>query len=697
MKKTIIMVSIAALAACSSPQGNSLLTKSEAEYGIPEFDKFKSSDYMPAFEFAIHENRKNIDEIIKSKEKPTFNNVIASLELSGTTLDQLSAIFFTLADSDADSIMQDTKKKVSPMLTDLSGYVYMNDTLFQKVKTLHDNMSKLNLSREQQMVLKNYYTTFVRGGALLNAEQKKLLLEVEKELSLKSIEFADNVLADNNAFELLITNKADLAGLPEGSINAAAEAAKAKGKKGWLFTLDSPSRIPLLQFADNRALREKMYKAYITKGNNENKNNNKAIVKRSLELRLKKAQLLGFKTYADYALDNTMAHSYENAHKLLVQLFTPATKKAKEEVAEMQQIINEENKNAPFKLEAWDWWYYTEKLRAKKYAMNTEELRQYFALDSVRNGAFMVANKLYGITFKEIPNAPIYNPEVKVYDVLDSDGTHLAVYTTDYFPRATKRSGAWMTNFRDSYNDAEGNNIRPIVANVCNFTRPSGKTPALLDLDETRTLFHEFGHALHGMLTKAKYKSVSGTSVKRDFVELFSQINELWSIEPEVLKMYAKNWKTGEPIPDALIEKMQQTATFNLGFETSELVAAALLDMEMHNRTDYSDFDCDKAEEQIRQSIGLIPEIAFRYRPTYFSHVFSGGYAVGYYGYLWAEMLDTDAFEEFKKNGIFDPTTAKKFRVMLQSGGSEEPATLYRQFRGQDPTPEAMLRSRGLK
>ena len=589
--------------------------------------------------------------------------------------------------------MKATEEAVTPMLSDQQAYIMMNEGLFNRVKALYEKRKSLNLTGEQLMVLENYFRDFVRGGAELDSVKKKELAQVNKQLSVATVKFGNNLLADNKAYKLTLTDEKQLSGLPAGVKQAAQDAAKAAGVQGWLFTLDKPSCIPFLQYADNRDLREQIYKAYYNRGDNDNANNNKAVIKTILELRLKKAQLLGFNTYADYAMDEKMAKTPQAAKDLLMKIWQPALEKAKAEAADLQKLMDREGKGE--KLEAWDWWYYTEKLRQEKYALDENEYKPYFSVANVDSGAFMCAHKLYGITLSPRTDIPVYYTGVKAYDVTDADGSHLAVFYEDRFPRDTKRAGAWMTDFWGAKN-LGGKDERPFTVNVCNFTPAVGDVPALLNMDETTTLFHEFGHALHGMLTKCHYPSVSGTNVKQDFVELFSQINEHWATEPSVMKMYARHYKTGEVIPDSLIEKMQRSSTFNQGFETTELVAAALLDMEMHMLTDYSNFDCDAFEKEVRAKIGIIPQIEFRYRSTNFNHIFANGYAVGYYAYLWAEVLDADAFELFKQKGVFDPATAKAFRHVMEMGGSEDPMQLYVAFRGAQPSPNALLRNRGL-
>ena len=669
--------------------GNSILAESKAPFGAPEFDKFKIEDYKPAFDYGFAEKRADVKAIIENKEEPTYANTIDALEMSGKSLEKVSSIFFNLNESENTPQMTEIEEYVVPKMTELSGYIYMNDTLFNRIRTLYDKRESLNLTEEQMIVLDNYYQSFVRGGALLNEEDKAKLIDIDTKLGLAQIKFSSNLLADNKAFKLVITDKADLAGLPQNIIDAAAAE-----DGSWVFTLDKPSCIPFLQYADNRALREKVYKAYYGRGDNNDANDNKAIIKEILQLRQQKAKLLGFESFAHFVLDEKMAKTPEAALDLMEKIWQPAVERAKEERAALQEIADREG--AGIKIEGWDWFYYTEKLRKEKYALNDEVITPYFKLENVLQGAFDCATRLYGVKFVKRNDIPVYHPEVSTYEVLDSDGNHLSIFYTDFFPRATKRQGAWMTNFVNQRNIC-GEDVRPMVVNVCNFTAPQGDTPALLNIDETRTLFHEFGHALHGMLTQAHYPSVSGTNVKHDFVELFSQVNEKWSVHKDVMPTFAKHYKTGEAIPAELIEKMQQSSHFNSGFETTELVAAALLDMKMHLIEDYSDFNCNEFEKELRKELGFIPEIEYRYRSTNFAHVFGGGYAVGYYAYLWAEVLDCDAFELFLEKGVFDPATAKAFKNLIEMGGSKDPMREYRKFRGADPNPDALLRARGLK
>lgn len=682
------------LTGCNMNNGTiALLSDSKAPLGAPEFHLYNTGDYLDAFKYAIEEKRNDIKAIIANAEAPTYANTIDALELSGKALEKVSGIFFNLNESNNSPEMTEVEMAVIPLLTDLDAYIFMNDSLFARIRSLHDTKEQLNLDEEQSIVLDNYYQRFVRGGALLNEEEKARLLEINTQLSLLQIEFNNNLLADSKEFKLIITDENELSGLPEGVREAAKEAAEANGCEGWLFTLDKPSCIPFLQYADNRELRKKVYNAYYNRGNNNNKYNNKDIIRRMLILRQEQARLLGFESYAHFMLDEKMAKVPEAADNLLMSIWEPAMKRAKEERAALQAIIDAEGGN--FKLQGWDWFYYTEKLRKEKYALNDDLIKPYFKLENVLEGAFDCASRLYNISFVERKDIPLYHEEVKTYEVLDAEGNHLSLFYTDFFPRASKRSGAWMTNFINQRNIG-GENVRPAIVNVCNFTAPTGNTPALLNIDETRTLFHEFGHALHGMLTQTHYPSVSGTSVKHDFVELFSQINEKWAVAPEVMRCYAKHYQTGEIIPDSLIEKMQRSAHFNSGFDTGELVAAALLDLRMHLIEDYSNFDCEAFENETREALSFIPEIEYRYRSTNFAHVFGGGYAVGYYAYLWAEVLDCDAFELFEERGLFDKETADSFKRLIEMGGSKDPMREYKRFRGADPNPAALLRERGL-
>lgn len=670
---------------------NPFLTEFQTPYGVPPFDQIKLEHYEPAFMKGIDEQNANIQAIIDNAETPTFDNVIAAFDNSSPILDRVGGVFYNLTEAETTDDLTALSMKLAPVMSDHSDNILLNQALFAKIKAVYQQKDSLGLTTEQQRLLEKTYKNFVRSGANLPADKQARLREINKQLSTLGIRFDKNILNENNEFKLFVDKEEDLAGLPEWFRQSAAAEAKAAGQEGkWLFTLHNSSRLPFLQYSANRPLREKVYKAYIQRGNNNDKNDNKKIITEIVSLRLEKARLLGYDCYSNFVLDNTMAKDSKTVMDFLNNLWQYALPKAKAEAAELQKLMDRENKGE--KLEAWDWWYYTEKLRKEKYNLEEEQIKPYFKLENVREGAFAVANKLYGIILTPMDSIPVYNPDVKVFEVKDADGSQLGIFYTDYFPRAGKSGGAWMSNYREQQGD-----IRPLVCNVASFTKPVGDTPSLLTIDEVETLFHEFGHALHGLLTKCQYKGTSGTNVVRDFVELPSQINEHWATEPEVLKMYAKHYQTGETIPDELIEKILNQKTFNQGFMTTELLAAAILDMNLHNLTDTTGLDVIAFEKEAMDRLGLIPEIAPRYRTTYFSHII-GGYAAGYYSYLWANVLDNDAFEAFKENGIFDRHTADLFRHnILEKGDSEDAMTLYRNFRGAEPQLEPMLKNRGMK
>ena len=684
------------LGACGQQKAttdNPFLTEFNTPYGTPPFDKIKVEHYEPAFLAGIEQQNKEIKAIVENTAEPTFENTIVALDNSGEILARVSGVFFALTEADTNDELAALEAKIAPMLSEHSDNIYLNQDLYKRVAALHDQekAGELKLTTEQHYLLDKYYKGFVRSGAALDMEKQNKLREINKQLSSLTITFSNHVLAENNAFKLVVDKEEDLAGMPDWLKASAADEAKAAGMDGkWLFTLQASSRLPLLQYAENRSLRERMYKAYISMGNNNDANDNKEVLKQVLTLRLEKAKLLGFDCYSNFVLDDCMAKDSKTVMDFLHNLWGYSIKNAKSEAAELQKLMDKEGKGE--KLEGWDWWFYAEKLRQEKYNLNEEEIKPYFSLEDVRSGLYYVVNKLYGINLTPITDVTVYNPDVTVYKVTDADGSFLGIFYADYFPRASKRSGAWMSNFREQQGE-----VRPLIYNVASFTKPVGDMPSLLTIDEARTMFHEFGHALHGMLTKCNYKGVSGTAVAQDFVELPSQIMEHWAVEPEVLKVYAKHYKTREPISDELIAKIENQALFNQGFMTTELLAAALLDMEMHNLTSTEGLDIAAFEKKVTDELGLIPQIAPRYRSTYFNHIM-GGYAAGYYSYLWAEVLDTDAFEAFKENGLFDQKTAGLFRAnVLEKGGSEDPMTLYKNFRGQEPSIEPLLKGRGLK
>lgn len=682
--------------AMEASRTNPFMAPYDTPYEIPPFDRISYDDYLPALKAGIAEQKKAVEAIVNNPEAPTFENTIVALDHSGPLLERVCLVFMALDESNSTPEMTAIGEEFYPLYSAHSDEISMNEKLFARIKTLYDNRDKMNYTKSQRLAIEKSYKDMVRNGALLNDTDKAELKAINSRLSDLYLKFNKNLLTATNAFELVVDDKAKLSGLPETSIAVAAEEAAKRNMKGkWVFTLHAPSRLPLLQYADNRELREKMYKGYTTLASS-GEYNNYPVIAEILKARIRKANILGFKNYADYMTDNVMAKNVKSAEELLMQIWKPAIARVDREVAEMQALSDKEGNN--FTIAPWDYYYYAEKVRKDKYNLDEGLVSQYFHVDSVRKGIFSMAKKLYGVTFTEIPDAPKYDPEVKVYDVTDADGNHVAVFMTDYYTRPSKRQGAWMSEFKGSFVTDDGKVERPIVYNVANFTRPTGNTPCLLSLDEVETMFHEFGHGLHGMLTRAKYKSQAGTNVDRDFVELPSQIHEHWAMEPELLKTYAHHYKTGEVIPDELIKKLDEASTHNQGFITTELVGAALLDLQWGQLTDADNMDVESFEKNVADKLSMPSQVAYRYRSPYFKHIFgSDGYASGYYTYLWAEVLDADGFELFKEKGIFDPATAKSFKEnVLEAGGSDDPMELYVKFRGKKPTPEALLRNRGL-
>ncbi|MDP4239049.1 MAG: M3 family metallopeptidase [Bacteroidota bacterium] len=697
MKKTLLTLLSGLLLMGCAKTDNPFFETYKNKYGAPPFDKIKNEHYLPAFKEGIKQQAAEINAIVNSKEAPTFDNTIAALDFSGDLLKKVSSVFFNLHSADTNEGMDKIANEVSPLLSEHNDNIYLNEKLFARVKKLFDNRNKLGLTEEQLRLLEKYHRNFIRSGASLHPEQKARLREINKELGLAQLAFEQNVLNETNSYQKIVENEADLAGLPESVRQAAAETAKAAGKAGkWIFTTQKASFIPVLQYSENRELRKELLMAYSTRGNHDNANDNKAVINKIIKLRTQKAQLLGFDTSAAFILDDTMAKTPKNVYDFLAPVWASSLKKAKEEAAELQKMMDAEGKNQ--KLEPWDWWYYTEKLRKAKYNLDEEALKPYFKLENVRQGVFDLASRLYGIKFKKLDNMPVYNPDVEVFEVSDADGSLVGILYTDYFPRAGKRAGAWMNNITDQY-IKDGVNHRPIVCNIGNFTKPTADKPSLLNRDEVETLFHEFGHSLHGLLTQCTYPGLSGTNVARDFVELPSQFMENFCWEPEVLKTYAHHFKTGEVMPKALMDKIQLAGTFNQGFINTELLAASLLDMDYHTIKDTANFDVTVFENASMKRIGMIPEIISRYRSTYFSHIFGGDYAAGYYSYTWAAVLDADAFQAFKESGdIYNKKVATAFRKnILERGDTDDPMKLYIKFRGAKPNPDALLKKRGLK
>ncbi len=698
MKKITYLICFAGIVMQSCQQKNAsdnpLLNRFDTPFEVPPFDKIRDAHYLPAFRKGIRQQQEEIDAITSDKATPTFANTIEALEKSGQLLAQVNFIFMNQQAANTSDSINAIAEEIAPELSAHNDAMYLNDKLFERVKTVYDNRANENLDTEQQMVLQQYYNAFIRGGANLSLEDKEKLKKINSELAVLSLKFGDNQLKETNAYRLVIDNKKDLSGLPEGVVSAAAETAREAGMKGkWVFTLHNPSIIPFLQYADNRALREQIYKAYINRGSNQNANNNWENISKMISLRVEKAKLLGYPDYASYVIDDNMAKTPENVYALCNQIWKAALPNAKAEAAELQKFIN--RSGGKFKLAPWDWRYYSEKLKKQKFGLDETEISQYFPLEKVREGAFYVANKLYGVTFTQLHDIPVPHPDALAFEVKDADGSHIGILYADYFPRASKGSGAWMEAYRPQ---SKLLHSTPVITNVCNFTKPTGDTPSLLTFDEACTLFHEFGHALHGLLSECTYPRVSGTSVARDFVELPSQIMENWAAEPEVLKVYARHWKTGEPMPQKLIDKLQASSYFNQGFIVTEFMSAALLDMAYHSIQDITPIDAEKFEKETLKQLGLIPEITVRYRSPYFGHIFNGGYSAGYYVYTWAEVLDADAFAAFKETGdIFNPEKARLFREnILAKGGSDDPMKLYRQFRAQEPSTTPLLKRKGL-
>ncbi|MGV3558867.1 M3 family metallopeptidase [Larkinella arboricola] len=670
-------------------------------FGVPDFEKIKPEHYEPAFDEGIKQQAAEIAKITGQTQAPTFANTIEALEASGDLLSRVSTVFFNLNNANTSEALQKIAQSVAPKLAKNGDDISLNPALFKRVKAVYDQRNKLKLTGEQQRLLEKTYKSFVRGGAALTPEKQDRLRKINEELSVLTLKFGQNLLAENNAYTLVIDKPEDLSGLPAALVSAPADEAKkrnlADGPTGrkWVFTLQNPSIMPFLEYADNRALREQIFKAYLERGNHNDERDNKEIMARMVKLRAEKAQLLGYENHAAYILEESMAQTPAKVSELLNQLWAATVPVTKQEAAELQALMDKDGKNET--LESWDWRYYAEKLRKEKYALNAEELKPYFSLDNVRNGIFMLTNRLYGLHFELRKDLPVYHEEVLAYEVKEADGRHVGIFYMDFHPRASKRGGAWMTSFRRQ-EVQNGKKITPVVSIVCNFARSAGDAPALLSLDETRTFFHEFGHALHGLLSNVTYGSLSGTSVPRDFVELPSQIMENWSEEAQMLKLYAKHYKTGEVIPDALIDKINKSSLFNQGFATTEYLAASLLDMDYHTlKPDQTPTDVLAFEKQSMDKIGLIPQIPPRYRSTYFQHIFAGGYSAGYYSYIWSAVLDADAFEVFKQKGLFDPKSAQSFRKnVLERGGTDEPMTLYKNFRGAEPDIKPLLRRRGL-
>lgn len=695
-----ILISALLMTACkketlTDTSDNPFFADYHTPYQVPPFDKIKNEHYEPAFLEGLKIQSEEISKIANDTSGPTFENTIVAMENSGQLLNKVSSVFFNLASAHTNDTIQTLAQKNAPLLAKHNDDIYLNEKLFQRVKSVFDNQGKFNLNPEQKKLLEEKYKTFVRNGANLNAEGKEKLRKLNEELSVLSVKFGDNILAETNSYELIIDQKEELSGLPESIIEAAASTAKEKGKDGkWIFTLQNASVMPFLQFADNRELRKEIWTAYQNRGNNGNEFDNKELVLKQANLRNEKAKLLGYENHAAYVLEESMAKTPEKAFDLLNQLWKPALDNAKKEEAEIAALMKADGIQDA--VQPYDWRYYTEKLRKQKFDLEESEIKPYFAIDNVRNGIFMVTEKLYGLKFNELKNLPKYHKDVTTWKVTEADGTELGILYMDMHPRESKRGGAWMSSFREQKME-NGKRILPVATIVCNFTQPTADAPALLTYDETITFFHEFGHALHGLLSNVTYESLSGTNVSRDFVELPSQIMENWAADPQVLKMYAKHYKTGEIIPDVLIQKLEKSGTFDQGFATTEYLAASLLDLDYHTQSGNINKTVEDFEKESMQKLGLISSIIPRYRSTYFQHIFAGGYSAGYYSYIWSGVLDTDAYDVFKTSSLFNPEKAQAFRKnVLEKGNTEDAMELYKKFRGAEPSIEPLLRKRGL-
>lgn len=667
----------------------------DTPFGMPAFDKIKVEHYLPALEKGIADLKAEIEVIKNNPEAATFENTIEAMEMSGDLLDKVTSVFYGLIGSMSTPEMQEISKAISPQLSAMGDDINLNPELFARVKAVYDQKDSLTLNTEQKTLLDNTYRGFVRGGANLTEEQKTTLRDLNNQLSKLSIEFGENLLNETNGFELVIDNEADLAGLPADIIAASVATAKERGHEGkWVFTTHRPSFYPFLTYSTNRKLREQLFYAYTHRGDNDNANDNKAIASKMASLRFQRAQVMGYKTHADFVLETNMAKNPENVYGLLDKVWPASLKRAKEEIADMQEFAN--SQGADYKLEAWDWWYFSEKVKKMKYDLDEEATKPYFELNNTMQGVFYTANQLWGVKFTERNDLPKYHPDVTTYEVTDRDGSVIGVYMTDFYVRSSKRGGAWMSSFRKQYK-MYGENVQPLIYNVLNYPAPVNGEPVLLTFDQASTLFHEFGHAIQGLLSDGYYRSLTGTSLPRDYVEYPSQVMENWMTEPQVLANFAKHYKTGEVIPMEMVEKIQASGKFNQGFATTEYMAAALLDLKWHTLETADLQDADKFEADTLAELGLINEIAPRYRTTYFSHIFAGGYSSGYYGYIWSNIFDADTWEVFKEKGIFNQEAATGYREnVLESGGTEDPMIMYKRFRGKEPNPQYLLERRGL-
>ena len=694
MTKKLIIAGAALALISSCTMKNPLLTESSAPFGAPEFDKIRNEHYLPAFQAAIAEAKAEIDAIVANPDEPTFENTIEAMEYSGGALNKVANIFYNLMEANTNDELQQIAEEISPMMTEFSMYVSLNPVLFERVKAVYEKKDELGLAKDQMTLLEDSYKGFVRGGANLSDEDKALYSKWSEELSLTTLQFSKNVLAATNAYVLNITDEADLAGLPEFVRTMAAETAAEKGLEGWAFTLDAPSYSPFLKYSEKRDLRKDIWTAYNTRAIGGEFDNTE-IVKKIVDLRIKIANILGYETYADYALEERMAKSKATVTDFIKSLLEPSMPFAKKDVADVFAYAKKNGFEGE-RLESWDFSYWSEKYQQAEYSLSAEELKPYFQLESCIDAVFGLASRLYGISFQELDNVPVYHEDVKVYEVKDADGSHLALFYADFFPRASKRGGAWMTEFRGQSIE-NGVEKRPFISIVCNFTKPTADAPALITHDELTTFLHEFGHALHGIFAEGRYGSLTGTSVSRDFVELPSQIMENWAFEPEYLNSFAKHYQTGEPIPAELIDKVVAAKNYLAGYAQVRQLHFGLLDMAWHTLTELPSESTVEFEAKTLAPYAVMPAVSGTAFSGSFSHIFSGGYSAGYYSYKWAEVLEADAFSLFKEKGIFNTEVAASFREnILSKGSTEEAAVIYRNFRGHDPQPEALMKKLGL-
>jgi len=694
--RIILALSALPCLVAQTQENNPFFQEWKTPFQAPPFNEIKEEHFLPAFKEGMARQKQAVDAIINSTAKPNFKNTVEAYEWSGALIEGVSSVFYNLTGAETNEKLQAINRELAPMLSAHNDDLRLNEKLWQRVKTVWENRASEKLSAEQARLLERMYKSFSRAGAGLSDEAKEKMREINSELSSLSVKFGDNILAENNRFRLVIDSENDLAGLPDGLIALGAAAANAANLEGkWVYTLQGPSIWPFLTHSENRDLRKKILEGYLSRGDKGDEFDTKAITSRIAALRVERANLLGYSTWADFILEENMAKDPKGVYGLLDLLWKPTMEKAREEMAEQQALADAQNDY--IKIAPWDWRFYSEKVRKSKFDLDETELKPYFTVDKVRDGAFMAATKLYGITFHRRNDIPVYHPEVQAFEVKEKNGRHLGLFLADYHPRPGKRGGAWCSAYRGAKKDEKGKQITPIIVNVCNFTRPAGDAPALLTLDEVRTLFHEFGHALHSLFYIGSYRGTAGTP--RDFVELPSQVMEHWATEPQVLKMYARHWKTGETMPDALIEKIQVADKFGNGFIKGEYLAASLLDMDWHTLTEAKELDVTAFERQSLEKMGVLKEIPPRYRTTYFNHIWASGYSAGYYAYIWAAVLDSDSYQAFKEAGdIFDQKTADRFRKeILSRGGIQDGAILYKNFRGRDPKVEALLDDLGLR